>query len=526
MFLLYQITVSGQNFEVSWQSCFGGSLLDGANDMVTFDNGFIIAGATGSNDGDISASYGNGDGWVVCIDSTGNMLWEKNYGGSDSEAFDRIISTLESNYYLLGISWSSDGDISSDPYPNSPDYWIVKIDSDGNIIWDKIIGGNSGERLWSGASTLDGGVVVIGETSSNDGDVSVFYGGNETWIAKLSSEGELEWDFTIGTDFADLGQAIIQTSDGGYLAASSSWLGDGGNITCESHGYAEAVLFKLDADLNVEWQHCYGGSDHDGIVDIIEVEDGYVFGAYTSSNDGDVSGYNGGISDTWIVKLDFEGNIIWQNALGGSNADGGGKNIYETDDQGFVAVLNTDSNDGDVSGNHGMSDVESDIWFIRLNSDGELIYQQCFGGARYEEIHSGVIMKSDNNFVIAGNTNYGPSYDVGCLPYGGIWDEDFWVFEIDMEDTTGIFENNSVQDGLKVYPNPAKEYVIFEIQDSRIRNQDARLLVIDVFGQEVASFPFLEDKMVWDCREVKNGLYFYNIEIEGKRYGGKVVIQK
>ena len=283
-----------QEYQLTWQNCFGGSMLDGAYDIVSLDNGYIIAGGTGSNDGDISYSYGNGDGWLVRIDNAGNLIWEKTLAGSDSEAFSRIIATSDNNFYLLGISWSSDGDISNDPYPGSPDYWIVKIDSTGNIIWDKIVGGNEGEVLFTGAPTLDGGVVAIGHTYSSDGDVSLHYGGADTWAVKISSEGELEWDYTVGTDWIDKGQAILATSDGGYLISSNSSIHEDaiGNITCTPHSYGwfEGVLFKLDANLNVQWQQCYGGSDNDGIFGIHEIEDGYVFTGSTSSNDGDVSG--------------------------------------------------------------------------------------------------------------------------------------------------------------------------------------------------------------------------------------------
>ncbi len=521
-----------QNYQLTWQQCYGGSMLDGAYDLISLENGYLIAGGTGSNDGDISFSYGNGDGWLIRTDIAGNLLWEKVYGGTDSEGFSRIIPTADNDYYLLGISWSSDGDVSNDPYPDSPDYWIVKIDSSGNIIWDKILGGTAGENLWNGAATADGGVVAIGETSSNDGDVSIYYGGNETWLVKLSSEGELEWDYTIGTDFFDIGQAIIQTTDGGFLAASNSILleGGSGNITCipHSYGWVEGVLVKLDSNLNIQWQRCYGGSDHDGISGIIEITDGYVFVGSASSNDGDVSGNHGGIDDFWVVRVDFEGNIIWQNPLGGSKGEAG-CNIIVNDNGDFYAIGSTYSNNGDVYGNHSLTEYYADIWLVKLNHEGELLYQQCFGGEGNELVEYGVVKKSDNNLVIAGHTNYGPSYDVGCAPHGGNWtDKDYWVFEIDSLDTTGAVENHYDKELVKVYPNPAREYVVFEYSPP-FPPQGGTYPVIkvtDIFGQEVIKLDVKSEKTVWDCREVKDGIYFYALEIEGKRYAGKVVIRK
>ncbi len=443
LFLFFSsMMLHSQEYQIIWQNCFGGSSLEGAYDIVPLSNGYLIAGGTGSNDGDISISYGLGDGWVVRIDSTGNMLWEKTYGGSDSEGFYRIIPTTDNNFYLLGISWSSDGDISYDPYPGSPDYWIVKIDSSGNILWDKIVGGTHGESLSSGAATLDGGVVAIGHTYSSDGDVSVYYGMADTWVVKLSSEGELEWDYTIGTDWIDKGYAILATSDGGYLLTSSSSIHDHavGNITCTPHsyGWTECVLFKLDSKLNLEWQNCYGGSNHDGIYGIIELDDGYMFSSYTTSNDGDVTGYHGD-ADIWLVKIDFYGNIIWEHCFGGYKGESA-FHISSNSNGSYTIVGSTRSNDGDVSGNHGLSEFDTDVWMFNASNEGELLWQKCFGGQGSEPIPGlrfGVLKKSDNNYVIATTTDYGPSYDVGCKPHGGNGDKDIWVFEI--KDCTGLY---------------------------------------------------------------------------------------
>jgi hypothetical protein len=510
-----------QNLQIDWQTCLGGSESDYAMDMLELENGYLILGNTYSNDGDISNNHGVNDLWLVRVDSTGSILWERSYGGSESDGSSRILYAGENNFYILGTAFSSDGDISNDPYPDTPDYWIVKIDSTGAILWDKIVGGNQGEVLFTGSPTIDGGVIAIGHTYSNDGDVSVNYGGADTWMVKISSDGELEWDFTIGTDWIDKGQAVIQTSDGGYLAESSSMLGNGGNITCEPHSsYTEGVLFKLDADRNIEWQRCYGGSDHDGIFGLLEIEDGYVFIGSTSSNDGDVSGWHGG-SDAWVVKIDSLGNIIWQNPLGGSRSESGA-NILQTLNNGFVVIVSTQSNDGNVSGNHSLSEYDTDIWIVKLSSEGELLLQQCIGGAGNESVDFGVVKKSDNNFVIAGQTDWGPSYDVQCTPHGGIGDKDFWVFEI--EDTsTNVIGQVVNNNGLKIYPNPAEDYIVFEVNNSKNYNQN--LIITNSFGQQIAVLSTKNEKVVWDTRNILSGIYFYSYITEIVHESGKIVIK-
>jgi len=520
-----------QNMIIEWQNCFGGSKDDHATDIIKLEDGFLIAGSTTSNDGDISYLHGGQDWWLVKTDVTSNMIWEKSYGGSNGEHLLRILPSSDSNYYLLGSSYSSNGDISIDPYPESTDYWIVKIDSSGNILWDRIIGGNMLDQMWTGTTTNDGGILAFGWTGSEDGDISVYYGLYDMWMVKLNSEGEKEWDFTIGTSGGDVGQAIIQTSDGGYLVGGSSRINDGGNLTCEPHSFkAEAILVKLDSNRNIEWQQCYGGSGDEGITGLREIEQGYIFVAYTESNDGDVSGFHGlpyeGMVDIWVVKVDQVGDIIWQKCLGGSRSEFVSE-IIITEDENIIILGITQSNDGDVLGNHTLSEHDFDIWIAKINEEGTLLWQQCIGGLGNEKLDYGIIKKSDNNFVIAGQTDYGPSYDVECTPHAGVMNyPDFWVFEI-QDTTTNIINNITKEKVINVYPNPAQDYVNFEY-NLPADKKEVILSVINILGIETARFKICDKKgiKVWDTRNVKPGIYFYNLNTSGFSISGKIIINK
>jgi hypothetical protein len=197
----------------------------------------------------------------------------------------------------------------------------------------------------------------------------------------LSADGEVEWDYTIGTGWFDIGQAIIQTSDGGYLAGSNSIILQNavGNITCipPSYGWVTGVLTKFDADMNVQWQRCYGGNNHDAINGILELDDGYIFTGSTESTN--MPGHKGDV-DVWVVRIDFDGNIIWQKAFGGSRNEAG-YNIFKTDDGGFIVVGNTSQITAMFRAIIQMS-IIPDIWMFKINSVGELQWQQCFGGRK------------------------------------------------------------------------------------------------------------------------------------------------
>lgn len=385
LFTIFSLAITtivfGQNLEIKWQQCYGGSEDEVVYDIIPYGNGYLFAGGTASEDGDISYSHGSSEFWIIKIDSAGYLLWEKTFGGSSGEFCTRILDNLDNCFYLIGNSISSDGDISYDPYPGSNDIWIVKIDSTGNIIWDKIIGGGMIDAIESATLTQDGGVAIFGWTGSQNGDVSVNYGYYDMWLVKLNSDGEILWDKSYGTDDFDYGQAMISTSDGGFLIGGASTIGSGGNLTCEPFNYnAEAILLKLDSLGNIEWQNCYGGSGHDGIWGLLELENGYAFVGYGSSDDGDLTGSGWhGEGDIWVAKLDFYGNLIWQKCYGGSNYESA-LNVFSMENNGYMIVGRTKSQDGDITNNHSYIDSDNDIWYFKIDSTGGLLYQNCYGG--------------------------------------------------------------------------------------------------------------------------------------------------
>ncbi len=293
--------------------------------------------------------------------------------------------------------------------------------------------------------------------------------------------------------------------------------------------YAEAILLKLDSVGNIEWQNCYGGSDHDGVFSLVEVNEDYLVSAYADSDDGDVTGHHGE-SDIWVIMIDHSGNIIWENCFGGYRIELA-YNIFKETNGDIIAIGPTSSNDGDVSGNHSLSTFDNDVWVIRINSYGDLLWQNCYGGIGNEgNVRFNALQIGTNNYIIGTITNYGPSYDVACTPYGGNQDEDYLVFEIGSLDTTGVEENEYAKDMVKVYPNPAKDYIIFETgrcPSATLKGgEPVRVIVMDVFGQELAKIKVASEKTVFDLRQLRNGIYLFQVDVEGLIYSGKIMIQR
>jgi len=516
--------IAQNNMEMLWQECYGGSENDLIYDIEPTENGYLVFGESNSNNGNVSNNHGDGDIWIVNIDSTGNILWERCYGGSEPEVPNDMITTENGLFYFWAWTASDDGDVQSSNH-GGYDRWIVNIDNEGEIIWEKCYGGSGTEYGGKLKLLSNGNILTYGPSSSSDGDLPAHYGSLDVWLMIITPEGEIVQNEVFGYLGHNNVFDIVETNDGGFFMASKTIM-TGGMIQGNHHGNTDVWAVKLDAELNIEWQKLYGGYYDDyGHRGVLELEDGYLFLASTNSYDGDVTGFHGGFADIWVVRIDLEGNIIWQKCLGGSGSEHAGT-LHQTDDGSFVIIGETDSNNGDVSGNHSAQGY-SDIWMVKLSESGELIWQECYGGQMNERIYKGVVKKSESNWVLAGRTSNN-SFDVNCDLHGF---EDFWVLEI--EDTsTNVIGKIKNENGLKVYPNPAQDYVVFTSATHGVAwshpVSETKVTVFDFHGRRINNpvIYYMDNKIVWDTKEVKNGIYFYKMEMEGKVVSGKVVVQK
>lgn len=252
------------------------------------------------------------------LDAIGAMQWQHTYGGSEHETWVDVRCTSDGGYVLTGETHSNDGDITGNH--GETDAWIAKLDASGNIQWQHALGGTSGEYWPTVRQTSDGGYVLACGTSSNDGDVSGNHGGVDFWVAKLSASGNIQWQRTLGGTGGDTPRVIEETFDGGYVIAGHTSSNDGD--VSGNHGEHDYWVVKLDSIGGSQWHLCLGGSEYDRAMGIVQTsEGGYVVTGHAFSNDGDVTGNHGDV-DLWAVKLDALGNMEWQNCIGGSLLSG------------------------------------------------------------------------------------------------------------------------------------------------------------------------------------------------------------
>lgn len=542
LFISNHNLLKGQSLSPKWESCYGGSNTDNATG-ITYSNGYYyIVSNTNSNDGDVTNGHNAEEIWFLTVDSLGNLITEKTFGGSKADGgFVNIKKLNDTVFYIVGVTNSEDGDVSYNPWPGlSLNYWILQIKVTGEIVWEKVLGGSRLDVVRDMEVTTDGGIIALGLSNSEDGDISNHFGSDDLWLIKLSSQGVKQWDMNLGGIGFEEGASIKQTIDGGYIVAGSTDGSAGGNydtacnyhgIEGESGGWADTWVIKFDSLRDIEWQQCYGGKYNDDSDNIIEVDDGYVVVGVTMSNDGDVSGFHGAPgnqeygTDIWVFKIDKLGILIWQKCLGGLYYEFA-RNIFPTSDGGYMIIGATQSDNGDVEGFNGLEPgFGDDVWFAKIDSLGNLQWQYCYGDVGKEELYRGVVQKSDFNYVLTLGTN---SDDWQCNINTAYPD----VRIAQLYDSTLVGTNNNIalnkQYSIVASPNPAKDKITFTYNLPESTNQYHELYIFNSKGvvvDKVILDSYL-GRVILDINSLEAGLYFYSVTLGNINKNGKFIVAK
>jgi hypothetical protein len=514
---------------IEWEKSMGGSGDDNARLIQqTNDGGYIFIGPSDSNDGDVSGNHGNLDYWAVKLTSTGVIEWQKSLGGTGYEYAQYIQQTSDGGYIAAGSSFSNDGDVSGNH--GGFDCWVVKLNNEGTIVWQKSLGGLSNDEAESIQQTNDGGFILAGHSDSNDGDVSGNHGGPDYWVVKLSSIGTIEWQKSLGGSGSDQAKSVQQTNDGGFIVAGYTSSNDGD--VSVNYGYLDFWVVKLNSLGTIEWQKTLGGSDFDLAQSIQQTNDGeYIVAGYSYSNDVDVQSSQGN-QDFWVVKLSSIGTIEWEKSLGGSGLENA-SSIQQTNEGGFIVAGSSNSNDGDVSGNQGNSDywvvqlkscqpsfstqpanqiidIYSNAQFIVSSSDPTATYQwQTDLGVGFQNLNNiGQYSGTTNDTLLISDvvlTNDNQPFR--CIISSGSCSDTSSVAILIVKDNIGI--NEVSQSNLySVYPNPAQDLINIKA--------DAKLLesvytIYDAIGKVVLIGKIKSENAVIEIGNLSGGIYLFSV---------------
>lgn len=346
-----ELSIQNKNYELNYIKSFGGSNDDEANDIInTSDGGFMVIGSSTSSDGLIQNKMGlESDIILMKFDSDKSVEWVKNYGGSKDDRGQSVVEVSGIGYALLGYSMSNDGDASNNE--GFHDNWVILIDSKGDIIWEKSYGFSGHDHAYNIIKTKDG---------------NLFFNG---FLDVTASRG-------LGST-KKVGKSI-------------------------KHGVGEFWCHKIDLGGNILWRKYFGGTNNDRSYDSVETSDGdFLIVGSSESKDIDISSPKGSY-DIWVIKLSSNGDLLWERSYGGSKYETA-NSIIQSADKKIHILGSTLSNDKNISFQMG----SSDFWLLTIDSDGNLLSEQTFGGSNFDKGKKIEIDSKDNLWL----TGYSRSID-------------------------------------------------------------------------------------------------------------------
>lgn len=297
--------------ELLWQKCLGGTQQESILSITKFDGNYIVAGYTFSSNYDVSDNNGEGDLWLLRLNDNGDIVWEETFGGTSLEQANSLFIDNENNIVVVGYTHSNDLDV-SDNYGDR-DVWVIKVSSSGELLWEKTFGGTGEDTGMEITFTPDNTYAIIASTYSNDGLVSGNHGGSDIWVIEIDESGNLLWQNCFGGSEFERANDIEILADGSLVLAGVSTSSDGD----VSHNYGEEDfwLLKLNSDKEIVWENNLGGSDGEADPSIVPHGDnGFFLAAKTFSDDGDIENATYS-SSIWIASIDSIGNLIWGDCI-------------------------------------------------------------------------------------------------------------------------------------------------------------------------------------------------------------------
>ncbi|AWH86374.1 T9SS C-terminal target domain-containing protein [Flavobacterium album] len=513
--------------DLLWEKSYGGKHADYLLDaQSTADYGFILAGTSLSqkSGNKTEDSQGDLDYWIWKMDENGELDWQKNLGGTGADILYSIRNTNDGGFILGGTSDSQPGIHKKDSCRGKEDFWIVKLNAKGGEEWQRTIGGSGQEILKSIVPTKDGGYILGGSSASNisrkilKGAADPFdksdkcRGNMDFWIVKLNEKGEVKWQRTLGGKYADMLESIEQTKDGGFIIGGYSNSPSSKDKSEEGYGAGDYWIIKLDKDGRTEWEKVFGGEEDDHLYTIKQTQDGgYILGGNSASaTSGNKSRSNKKGTDIWLVRLDENAEILWQETYNTGNVD--------------VLTSLIENNDGTfLLGGYAQTEVMgekkadkkeiNDYIAIKIAADGDELWKKAVG-SNGEDILRKLIETRDGGYLLAG-TSKG---DVSRDRKSGQGSNDFWVVKLKDKDKKKKEEKRAQ---LEAIPNPTQQYTNVIVG---FEYNTGTATVVDLSGHVLQTFAVTDRTIPVDLGSYADGLYI--IEISTNAGTGSVKVMK
>jgi CHU_C Type IX secretion signal domain len=426
--VLVAVSLKGQSLRRQWDRTLGGTGLDNFHRLQpTADGGYIVGGSSDSGvsgdkteprRGNSSPSNSNYDYWIAKLDAQGNKVWDRTFGGDQTDNLTGLQQTADGGYILGGTSTSGISGDRTQPLTGPSSYWLVKVDAQGVKQWDRAFSTSSMPTLSCLQQTTDGGYILGGhhqgglpQTPPTGDQTEPNQGDQDGWLVRLDANGNKLWDRVIGGSDFDHIQDLQQTADGGYVVGCWSTSGVSGLKSEPGRGGNDYWVLKLDALGRKQWDRTYGGAASDVLYALRQTPDGgYLLGGESRSG---VSG----------EKIDAQGNRQWDRTLGGSGVE----RVYRVRPAADGGCWVAGQSDSGISGDKTRAGLgQSDYWLVKLSAAGTKEWDESYGGSGYDDLRD-LAATSDGGLVLGGVSTSG----VSCGKTHANWgDLDYWVIKL------------------------------------------------------------------------------------------------
>jgi len=360
--------------ELLWEKVYGGPESEEIGGIVQLDDGYALGGSLG-----IDVPNGmDDDFWLIKTDLEGEIVWDKQFGGDGNEEATALAQTSDGGFVLAGYTGSKGA--------GGMDIWIIRTDTSGTLLWDKTFGGEGNDYAFAIDVKPNGELVVLGHTESKGA------GATDLWLIVTDSTGNLLWEKTYGTEIEERGSALALLKSGGFALAGTAYT---------EEDKTQAWLLRVDDKGELLWDSLYGLNGNDFVRAVLLTKDDEIILA--GGSESETTGL-----DFWLFKTDKNGSVVWDQTYG-TDDDDYALGITIHPDGGYVLA--------GISGS--LSDGLSDALIIRTDSTGEPIWESSYGGEQPDGL--GPLVVNPDGSIVA----FGATASIGA----GWWD--FWLVKLE-----------------------------------------------------------------------------------------------
>ncbi|MFC5874191.1 Por secretion system C-terminal sorting domain-containing protein [Chryseobacterium arachidis] len=511
---LFLCTVQGfSSQEVLWQKDIKSSTQDFISQVTTtIDQQYLITGSSIQSNNQQPGANGqkqnNGyDFHLVKLNQQGEEVWEKYFGGKNHDFLSATVNTQEGGFLLAGTSYSSKGLDKKDDSKGGSDIWLIRINEFGDELWQKTIGGSSDEEARAVIQTTDFGFFVAGNVQNS----SKGYGSKDVLVVRLDKNGKELSQLVLGGKGLDEVEKMIPTMDGGALLGIYSRSNAGGSKKTENYGEGDYWIIKLSKDGKVEWEKNFGGKGDDHIRTLAFTSTGYLIGGESrSERSGNKSvGIEEG-TDLWLISLNERGEEIWQKSYNFKNRD-------VLMGMGVIGNPSTKNNQpttkGILLGGYTQAEgrIESDdetFWMLYLDQNGNEQWRKHVKGEsrKREERLSDIKLNRDGSIILAGTS----AEELGK--------ENWKIVKLGDTQLDQLIEKQDI----KIYPNPVSDYTYVEIG---FDFKEADIVMYDMGGRQVQSLKTKNKVTKMNTQALIQGAYIISVKTDVKTANAKLIKQ-